>query len=124
MNPRLVAIAGPLKGTTFPLTEEEVSIGRETSNRLCIRDPSISRRHCVIKKEEEQFKVTDLESLNSTFVNDMPVKERTLEHGDQIKFGSSLFLFLLRDDEPVRTSSKVELDEGGVTGDTIRVRVE
>jgi Nif-specific regulatory protein len=124
MNPRLVAIAGPLKGTTFPLSEEEVSIGRETSNRLCIRDPSISRRHCVIKKEGEQFKLTDLESLNSTFVNDMPVKDRLLEHGDHIKFGSSLFLFLLRDDEPVRTSSKVELDEGGVTGDTIRVRVE
>jgi Nif-specific regulatory protein len=125
MNPRLVAIAGPLKGTTFPLTDEEVSIGRETSNRLCIRDPSISRRHCIIKKEDEHFKLTDLESLNSTFVNDMPVKERALEHGDEIKFGSSLFLFLLRDDEPVRTSSKVELDEGGmVTGDTIRVRIE
>jgi Nif-specific regulatory protein len=125
MNPRLVAIAGPLKGTSFPLTDEELSIGRETSNRLCIRDPSISRRHCIIKKEGEHFKLTDLESLNSTFVNDMPVKERALEHGDEIKFGSSLFLFLLREDEPVRTSSKVELDEGGmVTGDTIRVRIE
>jgi Nif-specific regulatory protein len=125
MNPRLVAMTGPVKGTTFTLTEEEVSIGRETSNRLCIRDASISRRHCVIKKEGAQFKITDLESLNSTFVNDMPVKERQLEHGDQIKIGSSLFLYLERDDEPIRTSSPVQLDEGrSITGDTIRVRVE
>ena len=125
MNPRIVAMAGPTKGTTFTLTEEEFSIGRETSNRLCIRDPSISRRHCIIRKEAEQFKITDLESLNSTFVNNMPVKERPLEHGDQIKLGSSLFLFLQRDDDPIITSSRVELDEGGtITGDTIRIRVE
>jgi Nif-specific regulatory protein len=125
MNPRLVAMTGPVKGTTFALTEEEVSIGRETSNRLCIRDASISRRHCVVRKEGEQFKLTDLDSLNSTFVNDMPVKERPLEHGDHIRIGSSLFLFLERDEEPVRTSSLVQLDEGKmVTGDTVRIRVE
>jgi Nif-specific regulatory protein len=125
MNPRLVAMTGPVKGTTFALTEEEVSIGRETSNRLCIRDASISRRHCVISKVGAQFKLTDLDSLNSTFVNDMPVKERLLEHGDHIRIGSSLFLFLEREDEPVRVSSLVQLDEGKmVTGDTVRVRVE
>ncbi|MGB7926484.1 MAG: sigma 54-interacting transcriptional regulator [Pyrinomonadaceae bacterium] len=125
MNPRLVAMTGPVKGTTFTVTDEEVSIGRETSNRLCIRDASISRRHCVIKKEDAQFKIIDLDSLNSTFVNDMPVKERQLEHGDHIKIGSSLFLYLERDDEPIRTSSAVQLDEGrSITGDTIRIRVE
>jgi Nif-specific regulatory protein len=117
-------MAGPLKGTTFPLTEEEMAIGRETSNRLSISDPSISRRHCVVKREGERFKISDLESLNSTFVNDMPIKERFLEHGDQIKIGSSLFLFLLREGESVKTSSLVELDELQVTGATVRVRVE
>ena len=33
--------------------------------------------------------------MNGTFVNGVPVKQRLLEHGDQIEIGASKFLFLL-----------------------------
>ncbi len=97
MNPAVVAIFGPLQGSTFQLTEEEVSIGREPSNRLAVSDPLLSRRHCVIKKEGDEFKICDLGSRNGIFVNGVPVKERILEHGDQIGMGDSLFLFLFQE---------------------------
>lgn len=125
MNPRLVAIAGPLKGMNYALSHEEVSIGRESSNRLCIGDLSVSRRHCLIKREGEQFKICDLESLNGSFVNGLPVKERVLEHGDRVAVGDSLFLFLLDEGEASTASGPVKLDEGRlVPRSTVQLRRE
>ncbi|HEX7999694.1 MAG TPA: sigma 54-interacting transcriptional regulator [Pyrinomonadaceae bacterium] len=124
MNPRLVSIAGPLKGATFALADSETSIGRESANRLCISDPSVSRRHSIIRREGEQFKINDLESLNGTFVNDVPVKERALAHGDRVRIGDYLFVFLLEEGESVPLTGRVLLDEGVlVSGATIQVRV-
>jgi Nif-specific regulatory protein len=98
MDPRLVAIAGPLAGRVFAVKEAELSIGRSTSNDLCIEDARLSRRHCVIRREAASLKITDLDSRNSTFVGGVPIKERLLEHGDRISIGGSVFLFLLHED--------------------------
>src|SRR5882672_4220898 len=54
MNPRLIAISGSLKGTIFDLAEDEILIGREPSNSVCLNDLSVSRRHCLIKRERAQ----------------------------------------------------------------------
>ena len=99
MDARLVVLSGPLTGKAFPVTEEELFIGREKSNAVYLSYPRVSRRHCSVKREEEGFKITDLESSNGTFVNDVPIKEHFLKHGDQIKIVSSLFLFLLDEGE-------------------------
>jgi Nif-specific regulatory protein len=125
MNPRLAAIAGPLKGTDFTLTEDETSIGRESANRICLSDPSVSRRHCIIRREGDLYKVTDLESLNGTFVNDVPVKERYLEHGDRLRLGDYTFSFLMSEGDAPPGSSTVLLDEGRIsTGtNTLQVRI-
>ncbi len=123
MNPRLAAIAGPLKGTNFTLTEDETSIGRESANRICLSDPSVSRRHCVIKREDDLFKVTDLDSLNGTFVNDVPVKERYLEHGDRLRLGDFTFSFLLQEGDSAPGSNTVLMDEGQLTTGTNTLQV-
>src|SRR5215470_6853217 len=108
---RLIAISGPTEGTTFALTEEEASIGREPSNVICVNDHSVSRRHCVIKREGESFRIIDLESYNGTFVNAVPVGEQALSHGDQIAVGSVRFLFLSQDVEASASDSVVELED-------------
>lgn len=108
-NARLIAVSGPTEGTTFALTDAEVSIGREPSNLICVNDHSVSRRHCLIKREGESFKVVDLESYNGTFVNAVPVGEQSLNHGDQIAVGSVRFLFLSKDVEAAISDTPVEL---------------
>jgi pSer/pThr/pTyr-binding forkhead associated (FHA) protein len=124
MNPRLVATAGPLKGTIFELADQEVTIGRDPSNRFCIGSRSVSRRHCLIKREAGQFLVHDLDSHNGTFVNELPVKERSLQDGDQIQIGSTLLLFLLEEEEPP-SSTPIQLDEDKlVTLSTVRLGKE
>jgi Nif-specific regulatory protein len=108
-TPKLVSIAGPLKDATFRLNGEVFSIGRDLSNSLVIEDPPISRHHCAVTKEREGFKITDLDSRNGTSVNGVPVKERLLQHGDHIKIGRSVFVFLLHETDA--TTSVVELEE-------------
>ncbi|MDT4896606.1 MAG: two-component system, NtrC family, response regulator HydG [Acidobacteriota bacterium] len=125
MYPRLAAIAGPLKGKTFTLVEDETSIGRESANLICLSDPSVSRRHCIVKRVGELFKINDLESLNGTFVNDVPVKERFLEHGDRVRIGDYTFSFLRREGDIPSSSSTVLLDESKIiTGaNTLQLRI-
>ncbi|MEJ7709862.1 MAG: FHA domain-containing protein [Pyrinomonadaceae bacterium] len=126
MYPALVSIAGPLKGRTFPVGEGELLIGRESSNAVSLNDISISRRHCLIKRETEHYKLSDLDSLNGTFVNDVPVKERLLEHGDRIRVGGSSFLFLLDEREvPTGASTSIQFDEQNLSANsTVQLRLE
>src|SRR6266850_2665767 len=101
MQPRLITITGPMKGTVIQLSDEQLSIGRDPSNQVTINDPLVSRRHCAIRNIGKEIRVADLESLNGTFVNGFPTHEKTLEHGDRIKVGVTQFIFLLRDDDSI-----------------------
>jgi transcriptional regulator with GAF, ATPase, and Fis domain len=122
VNPRLVAIAGPLKDSSFALPAGALPIGRDASNLLPIADPSVSRRHCVVTREGDRFKVQDLDSRNGTLVNGMPVQEHYLQEGDQVGIGDSIFMFLTRDLEVVVTPSRVEFEEGAPAHSTVRLR--
>src|ERR1700716_4039385 len=118
MNPRIVGIAGPFRGDVFPLRDADVSIGRESSNDLCITDAALSRRHCLLMPKREQFALRDLGSRNGTRVNGVPVDEQLLSHGDQIAIGSSLLVFLLSEDEFHRERNPVELTETAEIGNS------
>jgi Nif-specific regulatory protein len=125
MPPRLAAISGKLKGAIFALNEESLVIGRETAANLCIPDASVSRRHSKLEKNDTGFVLTDLESLNGTFVNDVPVKSRLLEHGDRVRIGDSQFLFLMHEGDATSKSSDVRLDEAKViSSSTVQIRFD
>ena len=125
MSPRLAAISGKLKGGIFAVDEEAMVIGRETAAHLCIADASVSRRHSRIEKKDDAFVITDLDSLNGTFVNDLPVKTRVLEHGDRVRIGDSQFLFLTHEGDAMSKSSDVTLDEATViSGSTVQFRFD
>ena len=125
MSPRLAAISGKLKGSIFTINEETFVIGRETAANVCIADASVSRRHTKIEKNDNGFVITDLESLNGTFVNDLPVKSRVLQHGDRIRIGDSQFIFLTEEGDLASRSSEVNIDEAQVvSGPTLQIRID
>ncbi|MGA8489939.1 MAG: sigma 54-interacting transcriptional regulator, partial [Terriglobales bacterium] len=111
MNPRLLAIAGPLKDSTFALPNGEIHIGRDPSNLLSISDPSLSRHHCALSRDGDGYKIRDLDSRNGTSVNGVAVKETRLRHGDQISVGDSIFLLLLHDDTDEPAVGRVEYED-------------
>jgi Nif-specific regulatory protein len=124
MLPRLAAISGKLKGAIFSIDEDALVIGRETAANVCLADGAVSRRHSKIERKDEGYVITDLESLNGTFINGVPIRSRVLEHGDRIRIGESQFVFLVHDGEPSK-SSEVTLDEVQiVTGPTVQVRLD
>jgi transcriptional regulator with GAF, ATPase, and Fis domain/pSer/pThr/pTyr-binding forkhead associated (FHA) protein len=108
-HPYLTAIKGPLQGSVLPI-RESVSIGRESSNAVCLPDAAISPRHCRITSDSERYILEELDGAASTIVNGIPVKRRVLSHGDIISVGDSSFLFL-EDGGSASTSSPVHLDE-------------
>jgi Nif-specific regulatory protein len=73
-------------------------------------DPSVSRKHCLFRREEDRFQIRDLDSRNGTQINGVTVKEHWLQHGDEIAVGNSVFLFLL-EDEGASAKSRVEFED-------------
>ncbi len=113
---RLEAVSGPLKGKLFPLNQDEVSIGRDPSNEISLLDSLVSRRHCVIHKEAVGFRLQDLDSRNNTFVGGVPIRERVLVHGDQIRVGDSILIFQGPNGESTARHASLQLDANPAAG--------
>src|SRR6266536_6635682 len=123
INPRIVALSGSMKGTSFAV-RGPVSLGRESAHSVSLNEPSISRRHCVIEGVEGKFRIVYMDSFNGTFVNGIPVKEQTLSHGDQIAVGRVMFLFLIHEAE-AEVTRPVQLDDAVPSGgSTVRLSQE
>ena len=119
MTARLVALAGPLCGEAFPIEGPEWVVGRDPANPLSIPDRLMSRRHCAVTFANGQHHLRDLGSSNGTFVNGIPVEERVLEHGDRIRAGDSVLLFLTA--EPVAAQPPAPDADGAIDDRTTRV---
>jgi transcriptional regulator with GAF, ATPase, and Fis domain len=119
LRPRLLVIAGPSKDSTIPLPSGEATLGRDPTNALAVADASVSRKHCLLRQEEDgRFQIKDLASRNGTQVNGVAVKEQWLRHGDQIATGDSVFLFLAEDEDQAVLASRVEFDDSQPTAET------
>ena len=103
ITPRLVAVNGYLSGQIFYLDEPVVSIGRLGSNDVCLEDPFVSRHHCVIRNEGDEYRIEDLNSANGTYLNGEPVNTGSLKEGSLIEIGTSCFLFKLQNPEEAIT---------------------
>jgi transcriptional regulator with GAF, ATPase, and Fis domain len=110
MIPKLVCIAGSRKGDEFDLGETAVMMGRERDNQVCLADAWSSKHHCKIVLTGSHFTLVDLHSRNGTFLNGTPVRERVLEHGDEIRVGRSVFIVLLREDDISPAAPPVQFD--------------
>jgi len=111
-----------LTDSTYFLTDAEIRIGRDPSNSLAISDLSLSRRHCVLSREQDSYKICDLDSRDGTFVNGGAVSEASLCHGDRISVGESVFVFLDKDEDPDEAIvAAVEFDDA-ITQATTQIR--
>jgi len=116
---RLVAIAGPLEGRGFAIESSPFAIGRHSSNALAVRDLSVSRRHCELRAEGDSWTVRDLESRLGTFVNGTAVRDRRLEHGDLLRIGGTLLLYLREEADGPSAPAAIDF----VAETTVRVPV-
>jgi Nif-specific regulatory protein len=124
-TPKIIAIAGPLKGSIVELGETNVTVGRDVSNTLHLDDKMVSRCHCTVQREKGLYKITDLESHNGTLINGIPIKEQVLKHGDRLQIGNNFFLFLLFENKDAANSNTILFEEGTVQNSaTIKLSLE
>ena len=114
MHAKLVAISGPIRESQFDVTSGAV-IGSAEENAICLKEASVSPRHCEIDVVDGRLFVADLGSQAGTFVNGIPIKRRELAPGDEVAIGNSAFLFRTEETH-AGVSSAVQLDEGGGAG--------
>ncbi|MGM0365463.1 MAG: FHA domain-containing protein [Actinomycetota bacterium] len=88
-----VVIKGPNIGDKFFLSKDEIPIGRNPESDIFLDDITVSRKHAVLKKTDQGFKITDYESLNGTYVNGNRVDDLMLKNGDRIQIGKYVFLY-------------------------------
>jgi len=107
----LKAIGGSLAGVALPLSDRDVSIGRDETNRIALADSAVSARHCVITCAADQIAIRDLDPTNPSFVNGLPAGDRELNDGDQIQIGGSLFVLQLTGSDEPPSASSVNVDD-------------
>ncbi|MDQ7029700.1 MAG: DUF3662 domain-containing protein, partial [Ardenticatenia bacterium] len=80
----------------IPLEGPFVTIGRSLDNDVILESEDVSRHHAQIKWRQGVYVLTDLGSVNGTWVNDQPVRhEWVLHHGDRIRFAHVEVIFEL-----------------------------
>ena len=76
------------------LQEGWTRIGRSLAAHIRFDDPTVSRRHAMLHRDDEGTRVLDDRSLNGVFVAGERVDMRALEDGDQITIGRFDLYFL------------------------------
>ena len=98
----LVVVEGPDAGARHPLPDREPQLIGRSTEAIPLRDDSVSRRHAELTPDEGRWWVRDLESTNGTFINDVPVLDRTaLAPGDRIRCGDTVLVFAHLDEADI-----------------------
>jgi pSer/pThr/pTyr-binding forkhead associated (FHA) protein len=86
-----MAVAGPHTGAVYPLTPGAI-IGRDPRCDIALTlDTQASRQHARLAPAPTGWRVEDGGSTNGLWVNGQRVSGHTLQPGDQVGIGQTLF---------------------------------
>jgi pSer/pThr/pTyr-binding forkhead associated (FHA) protein len=92
--PRLVGLAGTVRGKELYLMRSEVKFGRTEDNDLSIDHQSVSRQHCRFVLDQGTWKVMDNKSANGVRVNGEEYAISAVKSGDTLELGHLKFRFV------------------------------
>ena len=90
----LVVRRGPNLNKIFPLSNEVISLGRDSTNDIQIDDPEVSRYHLRLKWANNVYSVEDLGSTNGTRINSGAriTEETPLYPGQALMLGDTIIV--------------------------------
>ncbi len=89
----LVVQRGPSAGSRFLLDTDVVGAGRHPESEIFLDDVTVSRRHAEFRRSGSGFTVTDVGSLNGTYVNRDRIDAVELTDGDEVQIGKYRLVF-------------------------------
>jgi len=90
--PRFVVKTGPDAGRVIEMRAKSLRFGRSQDSDVVVNDPGVSRNHAMVTEINGLIMLTDFSS-NGTFVNNIPISRTVLMDNDEIRMGSTVFVF-------------------------------
>jgi pSer/pThr/pTyr-binding forkhead associated (FHA) protein len=93
----LVVTSGHQAGTRYAIAEEQLTIGRHPDSDIFLDDITVSRRHVELKIGSTGYVLSDVGSLNGTYLNGerLEATEAILTNGDDLQIGKFKLLYLV-----------------------------
>jgi DNA-binding NtrC family response regulator len=105
----------------YTFDQSVISVGALDENDVVLTDPTVSRTHCKIIEEDQNYTLVDLGSTNGTLLNKVRVREAYLKPGSLIQIGRSEIRF-----HPVEEKLEIEPSAadrfGGLIGRDVKMR--
>ena len=92
---QLVVTRGPTAGSRYALDEDVVTIGRHPDSTIFLDDVTVSRRHSEIIARDSGYLLSDVGSLNGTYLNGVRIEQAAMAEGDQIQIGKYKMVFVV-----------------------------
>lgn len=105
-------------GRIFTVPPEGAQVGRMPDCNILINHPTVSRYHCRIDVCAEGVRVTDLGSVNGTWVNGTMGMESWLHQGDVLRIGDVNFVLEVKSTAEMTSPKPVSLATAAETGTT------
>jgi len=118
---RIEIAEGPGAGSVVDLAGPEVTIGTARDCSLVLADPTVSRRHALLRIEHDGIRVIDAGSRNGTTVDGLRVRDAYARPDSLLVVGATtLRLRLLADTVSLPLSSRTRF--GGLVGASVAMR--
>jgi pSer/pThr/pTyr-binding forkhead associated (FHA) protein len=101
-------------GAAIELSQPDMLLGRHSQADVRLPLPDVSRRHCRFIFSQGIWQVLDLNSLNGVFLNDRPIRQAPIQHGDLLRIGG--FIFVIDVSGASRDVTEVDESEGLIRG--------
>jgi len=101
----LFQLRGEEPGTAHPLPKDVFRIGSDEGSDLVLKDRDVQPQQLEIRCAEDGFVLKSLSSEGSVFLNGEPCEEATLQKGDILTVGESMFRYV----DPGETLSQEDL---------------
>ncbi len=114
----LQVVAGPVVLPPFVLDRPKVRVGRVSTADLQLTDPKVSREHCEVVLEGDDWVIRDAHSVNGIEVDGKMVRRAVLQPGSRVVLGGCTLRFDRLDDTfAVAPAQRVDV-EGPAAADT------
>lgn len=85
----IIVLGGELENKRFPVGDQ-LRLGREADNDLILPDKMTSRHHAILQRQDDVYRIIDLNSGNGTYVNGKRITDPTeLKNGDIVLIGDT-----------------------------------